>query len=442
MALHWKILIGLFLGVVWAIVSSFLGWSEFTINWIDPFGQMFIKLLTLIAVPLVLFSIINGISSLTDITKLGRLGAKTLGFYLFTTVSAVTIGLTLVNTIEPGNRIDEDKKQTMIANFEKTLEESKTAASLAEKKADADKMLEGSPLQLLVDMFVPSNIFKSFGDNRLMLQVIFFAIFFGLGLSLIDKEKARPVKQFIEGAGEVIIKLVGLIMKAAPFFVFCLLAGIMAKMAGNDPRLLIDIFSGLLLYAITVIIGLGILILFFYPTIITLFVKKLNYRTFFKGIGKAQIVAFSTSSSVATLPVTMECVKDNLGVSKDVTSFVLPVGATVNMDGTSLYQGITAVFLAQLFGHDLSFAQQLTIVFTATLASIGAPAVPSAGLVMLIIVLESVGLNGAWIALIFPIDRPLDMLRTVVNITGDATAASVIATSENELNYPSQETDN
>lgn len=287
-------------------------------------------------------------------------------------------------------------------------------------------------MQFIVDLF-PQNIFFSLTNNILMLQVIVFSILFGIGLTLIPPEKGKPVKAFMEGANEVILKLVELVMNAAPFFVFALLAGIMAKMAGNDPGLLVDIFAGLSWYALTVVVGLLILILVVYPTIIQLLVRPLNYRSFFKGIGQAQIVAFSTSSSAATLPVTMDCVKDRLGVSKDITSFVLPVGATVNMDGTSLYQGITAVFLAQFFGYDLSLGQQLTIVFTATLASIGAPAVPSAGLVMLIIVLESVGLPAAWIGLIFPIDRPLDMLRTVVNVTGDATAASVIAQSEGEI---------
>ncbi len=430
MKLHWQILIGLVLGLIVAFISSFLGLSNLVINWISPFGDIFIRLLKMIAVPLVLFSIIKGVSGLTDITRLGRLGLKTLGFYIVTTVFAVSLGLLLVNVIQPGNKLSAEKKvvlQENISQFQADSGDKKVAS----KMSDAKKMKGGSPLQFFVDL-VPDNIFGAFGNNVKMLQIIFFAIFFGIGLTLIPKDQAAPVIKVVDGINSVILKMIDLIMKAAPFFVFCLMAGILAKMAKDKPELLFSILAGLAWFALTAVIGLGIMILGVYPLVQKLFVRKFGYTEFFKKISPAQLMAFSTSSSAATLPVTMDVVRDNLNVSEDTTSFVLPIGATVNMDGTSLYQAVCAVFLAQFFGFDLSFGAQLTIVFTATLASIGAPAVPSAGLVMLILVLESVGMNPAWIALIFPIDRPLDMIRTMVNVTGDATAATVIAVSEGE----------
>jgi len=265
-----------------------------------------------------------------------------------------------------------------------------------------------------------------------MLQVIFFAIFFGISLAMIPKDKAQPVIDFINGTNDVFLKMVELVMKAAPYFVFALLAGVIAKMS-DSPREVLEIFKGLGSYSLTLFFGLAFMIFVFYPAIIVTFVKKMSYKEFFRRISPAQLMAFSTSSSAATLPITMECVEDNLGVSRNVSSFVLPIGATVNMDGTSLLQSVAVVFMAQLHMVDLSLGQQLTIVLTATLASIGAAAVPSAGLVMMIIVLQSVGLNPAWIAIIFPVDRILDMCRTVVNVTGDATVATLVAASENEL---------
>lgn len=464
--LHVKIIIGLVLGIVWAFLSSSLGWNEFTINWIDPFGQIFIRLLKFIAVPLVLFSIISGVSGLHDITRLGKMGLKTLVLYLLTTVTAVSLGLLLVNFIKPGEFIDEQQRvknrieyeQWVIATpgvdikdgksyitdpqYQAVVEEVTDPAALERMQAEREKMIssqlqtaekskEVPPLQVLVDM-VPENIVLSISDNGLMLQVIFFAIFFGITLILVPKKHSKPVTKLVNGINEVFLKMVDLVMKAAPFFVFALLAGVIAKMA-DTPAQVFEIFKSLGSYSITVSIGLLFMIFIFYPTIITSFVKKISYRRFFKSISPAQFLAFSTSSSAATLPVTMECVEENLGVSKNVTSFVLPIGATVNMDGTSLYQAVAVIFLAQLHLVDLTLGQQLTIVLTATLASIGSAAVPSAGLVMLIIVLQSVGLNPAWIAIIFPVDRILDMIRTVVNVTGDATVSTLIAKSENEL---------
>lgn len=430
MKLHWKILIGLALGVIVAFIGSSLGLSKFIIQWIDPFGVIFIKLLKLLAVPLVLFSIIKGIAGLSDITKLGRIGIKTLGFYVCTTLLAVSTGLFLVNTIQPGTKFTPEEKLALEENI-KSFQGDSGDSKVAGKKSDADKMKSGGVMRFFVDM-VPDNLFKALSNNRLMLQIIFFALFFGISLALIDKQKAQPVMAVVDGINEVILRMIEIVMRAAPFFVFCLMAGILAKMAQDKPELMWSILRGLSWFAATALIGLFFFILVVYPLIQKLFVRKFGYMEFFRKISPAQLFAFSTSSSAATLPVTMEVVRDNLKISEDTTSFVLPIGATVNMDGTSLYQAICAVFLAQFFGFELSFSDQITIVGTATLASIGAPAVPSAGLVMLILVLESVGMNPAWIALIFPIDRPLDMVRTMVNVTGDATAASVIAKSEGE----------
>ena len=464
LALHWKIIIGLVLGIIWALLSSQLGWSEFTVNWIAPFGTIFINLLKLIAVPLVLFSIISGVANIGDPASLGRMGGKTLGAYLLTTILAVGLGLTLVNIIKPGALVDEQsridnrisyeiwadaegyeikdginylKDPAFLERAQKISDLSKSElqdATVSEKMETADKTKDAGPLQPLVDL-VPQNFFKALTDNGLMLQIIFFALFFGVCLLFIPNEKSAPVTKLVDSIMEVFLKMVDLVMQAAPFFVFALLAGVVSKMAGDDIGKVWEIFKGLSWYSLTVFAGLMLMIFVIYPLILKLFVKQIPYKGFFKSMSPAQTLAFSTSSSAATLPVTMECVEENLGVDKKVTSFVLPIGATVNMDGTCLYQAVAVVFLAQLHMIDLTLGQQLTIVLTATLASIGSAAVPSAGLVMLIIVLGSVGLNPAWIAIIFPVDRILDMFRTVVNVTGDATVSSISAKGEGMLHY-------
>ncbi|MBF98530.1 MAG: dicarboxylate/amino acid:cation symporter [Owenweeksia sp.] len=470
LALHWKIIIGLLLGVIWAIISSQLGWSQFTIDWIAPFGTIFINLLKLIAVPLVLFSIISGVAGLGDPSSLGRMGAKTLLFYFATTVLAVSLGLFLVNMIKPGKLVDDETRIDNRISYEvwadsegleikdginylqdpqfmeraqKITELSKAelrdAASndaVKSKMETANQTKDSGPLQPLVDL-VPQNIFESLSDNGSMLKVIFFALFFGISLLLIPDSKSDPVKNFVDGTMEIFLKMVDIVMQAAPFFVFALLAGVVSQMAGDDVGKVLEIFKGLSWYSLTVFLGLALMIFAIYPLILKMFVRVISYTGFFKGMSPAQTLAFSTSSSAATLPVTMECVEDNLGVDKKITSFVLPIGATVNMDGTSLYQAVAVVFLAQLRMIDLTLGQQLTIVLTATLASIGSAAVPSAGLVMLIIVLQSVGLNPAWIGIILPVDRILDMCRTTVNVTGDATVSTIIAKGEGLLNYTS-----
>jgi Na+/H+-dicarboxylate symporter len=464
--LHWKIMVGLVAGIIWALFASEFGLNQFTKDWIDPFGSIFIRLLKFIAIPLVLFSIISGVAGLSDVSKLGRMGAKTLGFYLVTTVAAVAVGLFLVNTFKPGESLSDDQRIKNRITYELWVQETPNVEILdgkhfltdpayasyvsdldlvpqteVEKKAlekleTANKTKDEGPLQFLVDM-VPENIVVSISNNKLMLQVIFFAIFFGICLIMLPRDKTEPVVKFFEAINEVFLKMVDVVMKAAPFFVFALLAGVISKMA-DTPSEVLDIFLGLGAYSLTVVAGLMFMIFVFYPGLLKMVVKKITYSQFFKRISPAQFLAFSTSSSAATLPVTMECVEENMGVSRNVTSFVLPIGATVNMDGTSLYQAVAVIFLAQMHMVDLSLGQQLTIILTATMASIGSAAVPSAGLVMLIVVLQSVQLNPLWIAIIFPVDRILDMCRTVVNVTGDATVSTIIAKSENELNLPTE----
>ncbi len=469
LALHWKIIIGLILGIIWAVIASFTGLSEFTLKWIDPFGVIFINLLKLIAVPLVLFSIISGISSMGDASTLGKIGVKTLAWYLSTTVLAVSLGLVIVNIIAPGKSINQetrldnrikyelwaqqagvkikDKKclSCLPENRERTEQIAKatqtemTDAAVIEKISSAEQVKDDGPLQPLIDM-VPENVFLSLSNNGLMLQVILFAIFFGICILFLPVDTTAPVRALVNSINEVFLKMVDVIMKAAPYFVFALLAGTISKIAGDDPGKVVEIFKGLGWYSLCVVLGLAILLFGFYPVVVSLISKKMSYKDFMRGMGPAQTLAFSTSSSAATLPVTFECVEQNLKVDPKISSFVLPIGATVNMDGTSLYQAVAVVFLAQFHLIDLDLSQQLIIVLTATLASIGTAAVPSAGLVMLIIVLESVGLNPAWIAIIFPIDRILDMCRTIINVTGDAAASVVVAKSEKMLYFGQDET--
>jgi len=461
-ALHWKIIIAMILGMVWAILSGELGLKGFTEDWIDPFGTIFINCLKFIAVPLVLFSIITGVAGLGSPAELGRMGFKTLGLYLITTVAAVSIGLMIVNVFAPG-KISDNKQRTenrleyelwakqnniptingknvlaiadsaLIKSVMRKMDAdtlSKDYSELNAKNTNAQKTKSAGPLQPLVDM-VPSNIVQAMSDGTLMLQVIFFALFFGISMSLLPKEKTATVRSFFDGMNDIFIKMVNIIMVAAPFFVFCLMAGVLAKKAGSTSELL-TILADLGYYSLIVLLGLLIMLFVFYPTMLKIFGVKMSIVEFYKGLSPAQVLAFSTSSSAATLPVTIQCVEQNLKISKKVSDFVLPIGATVNMDGTSLYQAVAVVFLAQYHDIDLSVYQQLGIVGTATLASIGAAAVPGAGLIMLMIVLTSVGLNPLWVAFILPVDRLLDMCRTVVNVTSDATVAAIIAKSEGD----------
>ena len=416
LALHWKILIGMALGVLFGLILSFVdNGDRFISDYIKPFGTIFINLLKLIAVPLILASLIKGVSDLKDISKLSKMGGRTIITYLITTLTAVIIGLVLVNVIEPGKSISVETRNELVEAY---------STDTKAKQEAAAKQRESGPLKALVDM-VPSNIFLAASNNRNMLQVIFFALFFGIGMILLPGKEVKAVKEFFDSFNVIILKLIDLIMLSAPYGVFALLAALVVEAPS------IELFKALALYAITLLLGLSIMI-FIYTIVVQLFTKK-KISFFMKGMAPAQLLAFSTSSSAATLPVTMECVKEKLGVDKEVASFVLPIGATINMDGTSVYQGVAAVFIAQAFGLDLSLTAQLGIVFTATLASIGTAAVPSAGIVMLVIVLAQAGIPEAGLALIFAIDRPLDMCRTIVNVTGDAAVSMIVGKSIGKL---------
>ncbi len=467
--LHVRILLGMAAGVAWAVLSSYLGWSRFNLDWIDPFGKIFINLLKLVAVPLVLFSIISGVASMGEVRRLGGIGARTLVLYLATTVAAVSLGLLLVNTIKPGHWGSDEKRMANRINYELWVEETPEVqkpldgqclacepanAALRDSIAavrgtqlpnewtqaaerTASKAGTTGPLQFLVDL-VPDNIFLSLTD-MLMLQVIFFAIFFGIVLLYLPPQHAEPLKTFMGACNEAFIKMVDLIMKAAPWFVFALMTGVVARMAGNNIGAVGELFKGLTGYAITVALGLVIIVLGIYPLMMTALMRRNVYMDFLRAMSPAQLLAFSTSSSAATLPATLRCVEKNIGVSTGTAGFVLPVGATVNMDGTSLMQAVAVVFLAQLHMVDLTLGQQLTIVLTATLASIGAAAIPSGGMMLMVVVLASLGLDPAWVAIIFTIDRPLDMMRTVVNVTGDGAVCAVVAHSQGEKLFREKE---
>jgi len=439
MALHWKILIGMLSGVLFGILMvnidgyliptlELFGWNVtsetsvinsilFVTNWIKPLGTIFIKLLKLIAIPLILASLIKGISDLKDISKFKTIGSKTIITYVITTVIAISIGLVLVNVINPGSGISPETVERLTSTYSESSE-------VKAKLVEANNQIQSSPLQFLVDT-VPDNAFKAMSNNSLMLQVIFFTIFLGICMLLIGEEKSKPLKSFFDSLNFVVLKMVDLIMKTAPYAVFALLASVIVS--SNDP----DLLLALVKYSSVVCLGLFLMILFYCAAVY--FFTNSNPLVFLKKISPAQLLAFSTSSSAATLPLTMDRVEKHIGVDKEVSSFVLPVGATINMDGTSLYQAVAAVFIAQALSFELTLVDQLTIVLTALLASIGSAAVPGAGMVMLVIVLESIGFPAdklaIGLALIFAVDRPLDMCRTVVNVTGDAAVSMIVGKS-------------
>lgn len=423
--LHWKIIIGMILGLIWGLASAYLGWQEFTVNWISPWGKIFINMLKLIAVPLVLTSLVVGVASLSDIKKLSRMGGKTIAIYLFTTAIAVSIGLVAVNVFKPGKSIPTELTEKLKQSYQ---------ASVEEKKSSVAKTKNRGPLDAIVDM-VPSNIISSAADNKNMLQVVVVAILFGIALIQIEDKKSQQLVNIIDIANEAVLKVVDMAMLLAPFGVFSLLANTIVTVAGDDISQIGELLSALGFYCFVVVFGLLLHAAVVFPVILKFF-TPMKVSTFFKGIAPAQLLAFSTSSSGATLPVTMERCKENLGVEEEVTSFVLPLGSTINMDGTALYQAVAAVFISQAMGISLTFGDQLTIIFTAVLASVGTVGIPGAGIIMLLIVLEAIGVPSAGIALILGVDRILDMLRTVVNITGDAAVCVLVAHQEGQLGDP------
>ena len=419
---HWRILIALVVGLGYGVVAAYAGWGRFTADWIAPFGAIFFRLLLLVAVPLVLASLVTGIASLSDLNKLSRIGGKTIAIYLATTLVALLIGLTLVNVMQPGRMVPDSVRLTLQQSYE---------GDVASREAMAAAASERGPLQPLVDM-VPDNIIGAASDNRRMLNIVFVAMLFGVGLMLIPPERAAPLLALFESLNTVIIKIVEIVIMFAPVGVFGLIADTVTRVAGDSPADVPQLLGALGFYCLTVLIGLAMQMFIVYPTLLRLF-TPLTLRQFFSGMVQAQMVAFSTSSSAATLPVTMKSAQKNLGVSEEVASFVLPLGATINMDGTGLYQAVAAVFIAQTLGIPLDVPAQLTIVLMALLASIGTAAVPSAGVVMLVVILEAIGVPAAGIALILGVDRILDMSRTAANVTGDVTVAAIVAASEGQL---------
>ena len=420
MQLHWKIIIGLVLGTIYGIASAVNGWSGFTSDFISPFGTIFLNLLKLIAVPLVVSSLITGVASLSDTTKLSRIGWKTIALYISTTAVAVSIGLILVNVLQPGSLVPD--------NFQETLSEEYRNKAASKQDLASSVQNNRGPLQPLVDM-VPSNMFSAASNNSNMLQIVFISIIFGIALIGIDRKFSQPVLAFLEGINQMIIKLVEMIMYFAPYGVFALIAKTISSVSG-DVSQIGSILSALLFYMGVVVLGLFIHMGITYLTILKMF-TNMDLKHFFKSMAPVQLLAFSTSSSGATLPVTMKRCEKDLGVSEEISSFVLPLGATINMDGTALYQGVAAVFIAQAIGMDLTFADQFTIVATAVLASIGTAAVPGAGIIMLVIILEAINVPSQGIALILGVDRILDMIRTATNVTGDATIACAMDSLEN-----------
>lgn len=420
--LYAKILIGMLLGLIFGFLIVIFGIQHFATDYIKPFGTIFLNLLKLIAMPLIFASLVSGISGLSDVSRLSKLGIKTISLYIVTTIIAVSIGLVLVSLIRPGSYVNEAKRVELLEKY---------SFDLAKRQQAAEGITQQSPLQFLVDI-VPENVVSAASSNTSMLQVIFFAILFGVALILVPNSKVTAVKDFISGLNDVILKIVDIVMLFAPFGVFALMVSLLVDFVGTDLGSSAQLFASLGLYALTVVMGLILIIALVYPTFLWIY-AKVSFKRFYRAIFPAQLVAFSTSSSAATLPVTMEQVEKELKVPNEISSFVLPVGVTINMDGTSLYQAVATVFIAEVFGIELTLVQLLTILITATLASIGSAGVPGAGIVMLIIVLNSVGLPVEGLALILAIDRPLDMLRTTVNVTGDAMIATVVAKSEGKL---------
>ncbi|HEX9705560.1 MAG TPA: dicarboxylate/amino acid:cation symporter [Gemmatimonadales bacterium] len=416
MQLYTKILLGLAFGILAGLAAKLGGmrWLADALIFIEPVGTVFIRLITMIVIPLVVASLLIGTASLGSIRRLGRLGGRTIGYYLGTTALAVTMGLLVSNVIAPGARIDPATRDRL-------------AAELQGEAAGRLAIAESTPAlrDVLVNV-VPPNPVRAAADFDL-LPLIVFTVIFGAAVGLLAGERKRAVVTFFEGINEASGTVIGWVMMIAPYAVFALLGAVVARFG-------LDVLRSLLVYALTVVLGLALHGLGTLALLVR-FAARLNPVLFYRRIAAAPLVAFSTSSSNATLPVTMETAERRLGISREVKSFVLPLGATINMDGTALYQAVAVMFIAQLYGVSLDLGQQLIIVLTATLASIGAAGVPSAGLITLIVVLNSVGLGGqaqAGIALILGVDRILDMLRTAVNVTGDLSCAAFIARTEGE----------
>jgi len=403
-----QILAGMCIGILAGIITLSVGGQQIVTDWVKPWGQLFIRLLQLVAVPLVFVSLVKGVIGMSDISKFSKMGLKTVGLYLITTVIAILIGVTLVTTIKPGRFFDARQTNTLEQTY------SQTVSTVMEEQ----RKQEG-PLNFINDI-VPNNFISAIGNNRNMLQIIFFALFFGIAALSVGKEKIKPVIDLFNALNDIILKMVNYIIGVAPFGVMALMAGLVVDTSGD-----IGLFSALAVYGVTVVGGLLFLILCFYPLLAKLF-ARIPCKQFLKAAYPLQLLAFSTSSSSAVLPVTMDTAKNKLGVSEETCSFVMPLGATINMDGTSCFQAISIIFIAQVLGLDLTLSQILTVIIMTTLSSIGTPGVPGGSYVVMTMVLTSVGIPAQGLALILGIDRPLDMLRTSVNVTGDMVVAAIV----------------
>jgi Na+/H+-dicarboxylate symporter len=410
-ALHTKILIGLILG---ALLGPLMG--DFAVM-LEPFGQAFIRLLIMIVIPLVMASLIIGTASLGDLKKLGRIGVKTVGYYLVATAMAVSLGLVAGAVVQPGSSLDEDVKTELLAEYGGTNEQG--LAQLQEKPT----------LQDLLFNIIPRNPIAAMA-NMDMLQIIFFSLFLGIALTVLTEPKRKPLIDVLESVNDAMVVMVEMIMKIAPYGAFILIAAVAGRFGYG-------VLLSLLQY---VLVTIGAMILFtltFYP--ITLRLSGLSPALFFKRFYEVMVFAFSTSSSNAALPINIRICEEDLGVSRGVASFVLPLGATVNMNGTAIYQGVSTIFIAQVYGIELSLTALVTVVITATLASIGAAGVPGIGFITLTIVLQALGIPLEGLAMILGVERILDMTRTAVNVTGDASAAVWVAKTEGELHIPAQD---
>lgn len=428
-ALHWKILFGLALGVVVGLALNRWGGNlrdalgadskliDFAINLNRVLGELFKRALQFIAAPIILLAMILAVGSLGDLRSLGRIGGKTVGIFLCTAVLSVTVGLALVNIIQPGGDrfISAEAREALSASID---------PSAATKLTTTAKSL--SPWDLVRDI-MPTNPFDALARGD-MLQIVVLALLLGIALALLPAQTSKPVLDAARGLAEAFTMIVRGIMHLAPIGVFCLIVPTVATLG-------FGVLTSLGAYCLTVLLGLAIIQLVIYPGVVKIFTRMPLWGKggFFPGIAQVQMVAFSSSSSAATLPVTIANVRDRLGVPADITGFVCAMGAKINMDGTALMQAIATVFLAQFYGTELSLTMQATIVLTATVAAIGTPGIPSGGMVMLVIVLQTYGVNPAGIAMILAVDRILDMCRTIVNVTGDAAVAVAVAGSEGRL---------
>jgi proton glutamate symport protein len=456
LALHWKILIGLALGVVVGVILNQAWTAEtwrslgvndskaylagtasdqntgagagataarFVVDVCKLVGDLFVRFLKFIGVPVVLFALIGAVAGLGDIRKIGRVGGKTVALFLTTGFLSVVIGVVVSNVIRPGGWVSPETRANLLAS----------SADAGSRIGSAATTAHGlTPWKILTEI-VPTNPFSALANGD-MLQVVFMSVMIGMALSMIPRERAEVAIKFFDGMFEAVLILVRMVMHTAPFAVFCLVAPIVTGLG-------LEVLQALAAYCFAVVAGLAIVLFVLYPVVMLMFTKsgnKVGYRRFFRAMAPAQLLAFSSSSSSATLPVTLQCVKDRLGVEEEVAGFVCTLGTTVNMDGTALYQAVAATFLAQLYGIDLSLADQITLVLTATIISIGTPGVPGGSIVLLVIVLESIRIPTEGIAIILAVDRLLDMARTVINVSGDGMGAAVVGASEGQLRKESE----